>query len=60
MRHILKCLNCGSYGLAESCDCGSKRIHPNPPKYTPNDKYGKYRREAKMLQSRLDEEKHEK
>ena len=49
MKHILKCPKCDSYGLVEDCDCGHKRIEPKPPKYSPEDKYGKYRREAKKL-----------
>jgi rRNA maturation protein Nop10 len=49
MKHILKCPGCGSYGLDESCDCGTKRIQPNPPKYNPTDKYGEYRRQAKKM-----------
>ena len=49
MKHILKCTECGSYGLTELCECGSKRIQPNPPKYPTNDKYGEYRRQAKKL-----------
>ena len=49
MKHILKCPNCHSYGITEECTCGHKRIEPKPPKYSPEDKYGRYRREAKKL-----------
>ena len=49
MRHILKCPKCGSYGLKEECICGVKRIEPKPPKYSVEDKYAKYRREAKRI-----------
>ncbi|GIU69875.1 MAG: hypothetical protein KatS3mg002_1111 [Candidatus Woesearchaeota archaeon] len=49
MKHILKCISCGSYGLSDVCDCGSKRIECNPPKISLEDRYGKYRREAKKL-----------
>ena len=49
MKHILKCISCGSYGLSESCNCGSKRLEPKPAKYSPEDKYARYRREAKKL-----------
>lgn len=49
MRHILKCPKCNSYGLKEECACGNKRIEPKPPKYSTEDKYAKYRREAKRL-----------
>jgi len=47
MRHILKCISCGNYTLKEKCKCGGKSVTPKPPKYTPEDKYGKYRREVK-------------
>jgi H/ACA ribonucleoprotein complex subunit 3 len=56
MKHILKCPKCGNYGLKEVCDCNHTRIEPKPPKYSPEDKYGKYRREAKKL---IEEEKNE-
>jgi H/ACA ribonucleoprotein complex subunit 3 len=51
MKHILKCAKCGSYGLNEMCDCGNTRIEPRPPKFSPQDKYGAYRREAKKLET---------
>lgn len=44
---ILKCPSCSSYGLSESCSCGGKRVFSHPPKYSPEDKYAKYRRLAK-------------
>lgn len=47
MTHILKCENCGSYSLKEECDCGSKRERVRPAKYSPEDKYAKYRRAFK-------------
>ncbi|PIN81297.1 ribosome biogenesis protein [Candidatus Woesearchaeota archaeon CG10_big_fil_rev_8_21_14_0_10_32_9] len=47
MVHILKCTQCESYGLDELCTCGSKRIIIIPPKFSPEDKYAKYRRQAK-------------
>ncbi|HYD02677.1 MAG TPA: nucleolar RNA-binding Nop10p family protein [Alphaproteobacteria bacterium] len=50
MKHILKCSKCKSYGLSEICACGHKRTDYKPPKYSPEDKYGKYRREAKRLE----------
>ena len=45
--HILKCTKCKSYGLGESCVCGSARIRVRPAKYSPEDKYAAYRRKAK-------------
>jgi len=47
MMHILKCPKCSSYGLTEKCSCGEVRVKPKPQKYSPEDKYGKYRREYK-------------
>ncbi|MBN1792318.1 ribosome biogenesis protein [Candidatus Woesearchaeota archaeon] len=47
MLHILKCVSCGSYGLGEKCSCGGLRAKPKPPKYSPEDKYGGYRRRFK-------------
>ncbi len=36
--------------MKELHDCGSKAVPVRPPKYSPEDKYGKYRREAKKDQ----------
>ena len=47
MKHILKCMSCGNYTLKEICKCSSKAVTPRPAKYSPEDKYGKYRREVK-------------
>ena len=45
--HILKCKSCNSYGLVKECSCGGTRVNPKPPRYSVQDKYGKYRREFK-------------
>jgi H/ACA ribonucleoprotein complex subunit 3 len=50
MKHILKCTQCGKYILSEKCECGGKAIENKPPKYSPEDKYGDYRRKAKEEQ----------
>jgi len=45
-----KCGNCGRYTFKEICPvCGSKTFNPEPPKYSPTDKYGEFRR--KMIES---------
>ena len=44
---ILKCAECGSYTLKDKCDCGGKALDPRPAKYSPEDRYGVYRRLAK-------------
>lgn len=47
LTHILKCKKCNSYALKELCDCGQKRERVIPAKYSPEDKYAKYRRKYK-------------
>ncbi|MBU0461099.1 MAG: RNA-protein complex protein Nop10 [Nanoarchaeota archaeon] len=48
MRHLLKCKQCHEYTLHDSCPkCGGEAISPIPPKYSPEDPYGSYRRKAK-------------
>lgn len=49
-QNILRCTTCKSYGISEKCDCGGTRMLCKPPKYSPEDKYGKYRRMAKEQQ----------
>ncbi|MFC1751305.1 nucleolar RNA-binding Nop10p family protein [Pseudomonadota bacterium] len=46
-KHLLKCQECGKYSMKEKCSCGGKAINIKPPKYSPEDPYAKYRREAK-------------
>jgi len=46
-KHIFKCSGCGSYTMKEVHDCGSKAFSTRPPKFSPEDKYGRYRRETK-------------
>ncbi len=41
-----KCLDCKIYTFKDSCPkCGKKTTNPIPPPFSPEDKYGKYRRE---------------
>ena len=48
MSHMLKCRGCKNYTLKAKCpECGEGAINPSPPKYSPDDKYGKYRRQVK-------------
>ncbi|MFH2021175.1 MAG: nucleolar RNA-binding Nop10p family protein [archaeon] len=47
MKHILKCQTCGKYTMEKDCECGGAAIENKPPKYSPEDKYGEYRRRAK-------------
>jgi len=43
--HIMKCPACEKYTLQETCHGQTQR--PQPPKFSLEDKYGKYRREAR-------------
>ena len=47
MKALLKCSKCNKYTLDETCSCGGKAVSPKPPKFSPEDKYAKYRREVK-------------
>ena len=43
-----KCLECGIYSLEEACPkCGGELKVIYPPKFSIEDKYGKYRRQLK-------------
>ena len=43
---IRKCSICKKYTLKDIC-CNEKTLNPSPAKYSPEDKYAKYRRGAK-------------
>ncbi|MFA5142231.1 MAG: RNA-protein complex protein Nop10 [Candidatus Woesearchaeota archaeon] len=48
------CSKCKAYTMKEACPhCGSKTNMPKPPKYSPEDQYGDYRRKAKKEQGLL-------
>ncbi len=49
MSQIFKCPMCATYTLdSEKCPkCGNVVNSPKPAKFSMDDKYGKYRREAK-------------
>ncbi|MCW7079572.1 MAG: RNA-protein complex protein Nop10 [Candidatus Methanospirare jalkutatii] len=45
---IRKCEACGEYTLKEVCvRCGARTVSPLPPRFSPTDRYGKYRRMLK-------------
>lgn len=53
---ILRCTACGAYTLREVCpSCGARAASPHPPRYSPEDRWGAYRRRAKA--ERMAEEK---
>lgn len=42
---LRRCRNCGVYTLKEFCpSCGGGTVSPHPPRFSPADPYGKYRR----------------
>jgi len=43
-----KCQKCGTYTLKDICpNCGEKTAIPKPPKFSLEDRWGKYRRMLK-------------
>ncbi len=49
-KKILYCKSCDVFTLKEKCPkCGAKTLSTQPAKFSPEDKYGKYRRMAKKL-----------
>ncbi len=45
---IFLCSKCERYTMLESCSsCQGKTFSPRPPRYSPLDKWGKWRRIAK-------------
>lgn len=49
MARILKCTSCGTYTLKNKCPaCNAVTRDPTPPKYSPVDRWGAYRRKAKL------------
>jgi H/ACA ribonucleoprotein complex subunit 3 len=45
MKHLIrKCPACSIYTLKQECPrCSSVTVDPHPPKYSPDDKYVRYR-----------------
>jgi H/ACA ribonucleoprotein complex subunit 3 len=45
MKHLMrKCSACGAYTLSHACSkCGGATVDPHPPKYSPDDRYVRYR-----------------
>jgi H/ACA ribonucleoprotein complex subunit 3 len=44
---LKKCTVCGRYTLKDFCVCGGKAESVKPPRFSPVDKYGEYRRRLK-------------
>ena len=50
---LRKCSACRAYTLGEACPkCGGATFMPLPARYSPEDKYGEYRRRLKRDISR--------
>ncbi len=46
---LVKCKKCGRYTLEIICpSCGEATISPYPPRFSPGDRYGVYRRKLKL------------
>ncbi|MCX6818505.1 MAG: ribosome biogenesis protein [Candidatus Aenigmarchaeota archaeon] len=46
---MLKCIKCNRYTLSETCAlCKLKTSEVQPPKFSVSDRFGKYRRMARM------------
>lgn len=49
---MLRCASCGRYTLEENCpECGGEVVSPKPASYSPEDRYGEYRRRLKREQN---------
>lgn len=47
---ILQCPSCHEFTLRDRCPrCGGAARNPLPPKYSPEDHYGEYRRRLKRM-----------
>jgi H/ACA ribonucleoprotein complex subunit 3 len=45
---LLRCRECGRYTLGPKCPaCGAQTARPGPARYSPEDRYGRYRRALK-------------
>ncbi|MCK4332866.1 MAG: RNA-protein complex protein Nop10 [Thermoplasmatales archaeon] len=53
MSEILYCKKCKSYTLDKICSkCKEKTVLKKPARFSPQDHYGKYRRELKKLEKK--------
>jgi H/ACA ribonucleoprotein complex subunit 3 len=53
MSKILYCKECSRYTLKETCPgCGKAAVQAKPLKYSPEDKYGHLRRQARAAQEK--------
>ncbi|UCD13870.1 MAG: RNA-protein complex protein Nop10 [Thermoplasmatales archaeon] len=53
MSEILYCRKCKSYTLDEMCNkCKEKTVVKKPARFSPQDRYGEYRRKLKKLEKK--------
>lgn len=46
---IMKCKKCGIYTMKSICKiCGRETAEAVPPRFSPQDRYGEYRRKLKL------------
>ncbi len=51
MPNIMYCKKCNEYTLNDICaKCGQKTVSKNPPRFSPQDNYGVYRRKLKKIE----------
>jgi H/ACA ribonucleoprotein complex subunit 3 len=50
---LKKCRRCGRYTFMEKCPkCGEVAVRAAPPKFSPQDRWGEYRRKLKKLEGK--------
>lgn len=55
MPKLFYCQKCQEYTLHNVCRiCNQKTISKNPPRFSPQDNYGDYRRKLKKLSKKVD------
>ena len=56
MSKILLCKACHKYTMKDRCPiCSKKTVNPDPPRFSPQDKYGAYIRKMKnQIEKRTD------
>lgn len=54
-KHIFYCANCQEYTMKQLCaNCKQKTAEKKPAKFSPEDKYGQYRREVKAQSRKIE------
>ncbi len=52
-RKIRYCASCKRYTMSHTCpECGKETLLAGPPKFSPEDRFGEYRRRAKIEQTK--------